>query len=88
MCLAESASKLWSHVCKQGTVLLTLFCFCKCQFCSGTTCLQEGVDSLSSVGTSAYSHFLIHEVEAVPAAAAAVWPKHGMRAQDVHLHKT
>ena len=69
-------------------ILVTVSCFAKHGFCSGTTCLQEGVDSLSSVGTSAYTHFLVHEVEVVPASAAAVWAKHGMRAQDVHLHST
>jgi len=51
-----------------------------------STCLQEGVDSLSSVGTSAYSHFFVHEIEVAPASTATVWAKHWMRAQDIHLH--
>ena len=30
-------------------------------------------------------HNLIHHVQACPGALAAVWPEHGMGAQDVHL---
>ena len=54
---------------------------------NGASCLQEGLNSLSPVGSAANSHFLIHEVQAVPASTAAVWTKHWMRAQDVHLQQ-
>ena len=54
---------------------------------NGASCLQEGLNSLSPVGSAANSHFLIHEVQAVPASTAAVWSKHGVRAQDVHLQR-
>ena len=42
-------------------------------------CLQEGVHSFPPVGSAANAHLLIHEVQALPAAAAAVWAKHGVR---------
>ena len=50
------------------------------------THLKKCINSFSPVGPTANSHLLKHEVEAVPAAAAAVWAKHGMSAQNVHLH--
>ena len=52
----------------------------------GVICLEESIDAFSSVGPAADAHLFEHEIEAVPAAGAAVWSKHGMRTEDVHLH--
>ena len=40
------------------------------------------------ISAAADAHFLVHEIEALPAAFATVRSKHGMGAQDVHLQLT
>ena len=47
--------------------------------------LQEARGALLPLLLRPDAHALEHEVEALPAASAAVRAEHGMRAQDVHL---
>ena len=54
---------------------------------SGTGYLQQAVDALLSTWVGADANPLIHEVQALPAAFATVWPKHGMCTEDVHLQQ-
>ena len=48
-------------------------------------CLQEGLDALLPSWVLPNANLLEHEVQVDPAALATVRPKHGVRAQDVHL---
>lgn len=49
------------------------------------TCLQESLNALLPPRVLPNADLLEHEVQVDPAALAAVRPKHGVRAQDVHL---